>query len=90
MPQAFIFCAGDRLILLERGSAMKILRLKQVITMTGLSRSSIYRHGPTRRRVGPNAVGWLESDVVDWMKSRPLIESASVDVSGGFGRPPHL
>jgi predicted DNA-binding transcriptional regulator AlpA len=39
---------------------MKFLRLKQVIDMTGLSRSSIYRHGPPRRRVGPNAVGWLE------------------------------
>jgi len=67
---------------------MKILRLKQVIQMTGLSRSSIYRHGPTRRQVGPNAVGWLESEVLDWMQSRPLIERASLDVSGGFGKPP--
>jgi integrase len=64
--------------------------VRELLAMTGLSRSSIYRHGPTRRRVGPNAVGWLESDVVDWMKSRPLIQSASVNVGGGFGRPPHL
>jgi prophage regulatory protein len=67
---------------------MKILRLNQVIEMTGLSRSSIYRHGPARRQVGPNAVGWLESDILEWMQSRPRIEPASIDVSGGFGKPP--
>ena len=69
---------------------MKILRLNQVIEMTGLSRSSIYRHGPARRQVGPNAVGWLESDVLEWMQSRPRIEPASIDVSGGFGKPRSL
>ena len=52
---------------------MKILRLNQVIEMTGLSRSSIYRHGPPRRRVGPNAVGWLVgSSQTSWNGCSPV------------------
>src|SRR4051794_28088822 len=62
------------------GSCMKLLRLQQVIEMTGLSRSTIYRYEgsavfPKRRKTGPNTVRWLEDDVVRWMTSRP---SASI------------
>lgn len=57
---------------------MKLLRLAQVIEMTGLSRSTIYRYEsasafPKRRRTGPNSVRWLEDDVVKWMESRPSV-----------------
>lgn len=52
----------------------QILRIQRVIQVTGLSRSSIYRleregEFPSRRRLGPNTVGWLEEDVVAWMRS---------------------
>jgi prophage regulatory protein len=55
---------------------MKLLRLQEVIQMTGLSRSTIYRYGsaavfPKRRRAGPNSVRWLDADVVKWMETRP-------------------
>lgn len=71
---------------------MKMLRLDEVMKMTGLSRSSIYRYEstaafPKRRRVGPNAVRWLDTDVEEWMQSRPAID-APANVSEGFGKPP--
>ena len=61
--------------------SVSILRLKQVITQTGLSRSTIYdkmnnnsaRFDPTfpkQVNLGTGSVGWLESEVVDWIKSR--------------------
>jgi prophage regulatory protein len=81
------FRAGQLCTLTGR-MTMKILRLKQVVEMTGLSRSSIYRHGPPRRQVGPNAVGWLESDVMQWIQSRPPVESPALDMGAGFGKPP--
>ena len=51
------------------------LRRKQVETRTGLSRSTIYQHikdGAFPRPVllGARAVGWLESDVSDWIAAR--------------------
>jgi prophage regulatory protein len=63
---------------------MKLLRLEEVIEMTGLSRSSIYRYEgnsafPKRRRTGPNTVRWLEADVVAWMESRPVIVPVQIE-----------
>lgn len=28
---------------------------------------------PTRRRIGPNRVGWLEAEIDQWLRSRPSI-----------------
>lgn len=58
-----------------------ILRLKQVIERTGLSRSTIYdrmnvkspRHDasfPKQMGLGGDAVGWLEDDINVWIESR--------------------
>jgi len=51
------------------------LRRKQVETRTGLSRSTIYQYikdgaFPKPVPLGPRAVGWLESDVRDWIAAR--------------------
>ena len=51
------------------------LRRKQVETRTGLSRSTIYQYikdgfFPKPIPLGPRAVGWLESDVSDWIAAR--------------------
>jgi prophage regulatory protein len=56
---------------------MKLLRLEEVIAMTGLSRSSIYRYEinsafPKRRQTGRNTVRWLEADIVAWIESGPV------------------
>lgn len=61
-----------------------IIRRKQVEARTGLSRSSIYarlRHNPKRPRdydptfpkpvsVGARAVGWIESEIEDWIAAQ--------------------
>ena len=51
------------------------LRRKQVETRTGLSRSTIYQYVkdgafPKPVPLGPRAVGWLESDVSQWIAAR--------------------
>lgn len=61
---------------------MRILRAEEVTQRTGLSRSSIRRledagSFPSRRRLTPNGVGWIESEVEDWIESRPRAEGAS-------------
>lgn len=54
---------------------MKILRFPAVIAMTGIPRSSLYRyiklgHFPPSTKLGPRAVGWLESDIHAWLAGR--------------------
>ncbi len=56
---------------------MKLLRTKQVVQVTGLSRMTIYRLEksgafPARRQLGLNSVAWLEQDVTAWVGSRPV------------------
>ncbi len=54
---------------------MRILRLKEVIHMTGLSKSTIYDRMPTGQfpkcfPLGGRIVGWSELDVNDWIKEK--------------------
>lgn len=54
------------------------LRRKQVEIRTGLSRSTIYQYikdgaFPKPVPLGPRAVGWLESDVSEWIVTRVRI-----------------
>lgn len=53
-----------------------IQRLPDVLTRTRLGRSSIYEaikagNFPAPVKLGPRAVGWLESDIDAWIESRP-------------------
>ena len=52
-----------------------ILKLSDVIARTKLSRSSIYAyvaqgHFPQPVNLGPRSVGWIESDIHEWIRSR--------------------
>lgn len=54
----------------------RILRLPAVLQATGLSKASVYlgiRNGnfPPPVKLGARAVGWPESTIADWVKSRP-------------------
>ncbi|HHK9598087.1 TPA: helix-turn-helix transcriptional regulator [Klebsiella pneumoniae] len=62
---------------------MKILRLPEVVKKAGIKRSTIYdwlntkspRYDPTfpiQRRLGTKSVGWLESELDDWINNRPM------------------
>ena len=51
------------------------MRLPEVVQMTGVSRSTIYRwmangEFPKQVSLGGNTVAWLESDVEDWIQRR--------------------
>ncbi len=56
-------------------AALAILRRKQVEARTGLSRSTIYARVadgtfPRPVNIGPRAVGWVESEVTDWLNTQ--------------------
>ncbi len=53
----------------------RIIRLRGVIALTGLSRSSIYAFVKANRfpkpiQLGLRCVGWLEKEVEAWIKTR--------------------
>ncbi len=55
--------------------SVRIVRLKEVVRRTGVSRSRLYelmKAGlfPQRLKLGLRAVGWLESDVEAWIQAR--------------------
>lgn len=54
---------------------MKIIRLKDVIETTGLARSTVYKYVaegffPKPISLGDRCVGWVESEVHDWIIAR--------------------
>ena len=54
---------------------MRIIRLKEVMVLTGLARSTIYKFVsvdlfPKPISLGDRCVGWLESEVHDWILSK--------------------
>ena len=53
----------------------RIIRAKEVVEMTGLSRTTIwrmerYKSFPARVSLGKNSVGWKMSDIQNWVKTR--------------------
>jgi prophage regulatory protein len=54
---------------------VNMLRLNLVRKKVGLCTSSIYQmmsegRFPNSRKIGTRAVGWIESEVDDWLRSR--------------------
>ena len=54
----------------------RMLRLPEVVQITGLSRQTLYRgmaEGwfPAGRLLGPRAVGWPDDVIDSWMETRP-------------------
>jgi prophage regulatory protein len=53
----------------------RFIRLPEVLHLTGLSRSTIYRmegrgEFPKRRQLGASCVGWDFAEVLGWIDSR--------------------
>lgn len=66
--------------------AERILRLPQVEEMVGLRRSRIddlVKAGvmpqPVRLHPGGRAIGWLESELLAWIRTRPRVVYPSTD-----------
>jgi len=58
----------------------KIIRPKDLCEILSVSRTTLWRMEkedclPNRRQFSKRSVGWLESDIEEWMKSRPQINS---------------
>jgi prophage regulatory protein len=54
---------------------IKIYRLPEVLDLTGLCRSGVYKaltakDFPEPVKLGKRAVGWLETDLMAWVQSR--------------------
>lgn len=67
---------------------MRIIRLKEVIDSTGLARSTIYKYigegtFPKPVSLGDRCVGWVDSEVHDWILAR-IEERDSVNEPPGF------
>lgn len=64
----------------------RIIRKPELLQITGVSIATIYRwiadgHFPAPVRLGPNATGWRESAIQEWLESREPIASSGPDSS---------
>jgi len=55
---------------------MKVLRANEVSRMLGISKATLWRWArqpdfPRPRKLGARAVGWLQSEIEQWLKDRP-------------------
>lgn len=55
-----------------------MLNIKQVAEISGLSRTTLWRlekHGdfPKRRQISTRRVGWVESEVENWLKAKVAV-----------------
>lgn len=70
---------------------MRIIRLKEVIDSTGLARSTIYKYigegtFPKPVSLGDRCVGWVDSEVHDWILARIEERDLAVSASARPGR----
>lgn len=54
---------------------MRVLRMKMVVEITGLARSTVYKYiaegiFPKPITLGGRSVGWVESEVFAWIQAR--------------------
>jgi prophage regulatory protein len=64
------------------------LRIREVSRVTGLPRATIYEMAakgtfPRQVRLSPRAVGWVESEILDWQRSKIALRDASVEQAHG-------
>ena len=78
-PARVLHEAGPSPRATTRANNGRILRLPNVCSLTGFGRSMIYQmeaehRFPRRIKIGDRAVGWIESEVQEWVQQR--IESS--------------
>ncbi len=60
---------------MDEEKPIKLLKIREVVKITGLSKSSIYDQMsrdefPRPISLGPKSVAWLESEVLEWITNR--------------------
>ena len=63
--------------LTEANRGLKLLDLKATCEKTNLSRSMLWKTRksddfPKPRQITPKRIGWIESEIDDWIMSRPI------------------
>lgn len=56
----------------------RYLRVSEVLTLAGISRTTLYRWlklgiFPKRHQLGPGLVGFVEEEVREWLANRPEV-----------------
>lgn len=72
---------------------MRLIRLKEVILVTGLARSTIYKYiaeksFPKPVSLGERCVGWVDDEVQDWIVAR--VEERNVAQGTVVAKPDRL
>jgi len=71
---------GIQIMAAENSNRFVVLRLPKVKARAGISRSAIYQkmangEFPKSISLGPRAVGWLESNIDEWIAQRIAVSS---------------
>ena len=71
----------------------RILRLPEVLELTGLSKASVYRlmgagTFPAPRQLGPRAVGWPEGLIAEWISALPPVPTFVTTLRVGTPKKP--
>jgi predicted DNA-binding transcriptional regulator AlpA len=69
---------------------MRMIDCREVMDRTGLSRTTLWRLErarafPPRRRLTSNRVGWIENEIEEWLRSRPLGLTQNGEIRGMSG-----
>lgn len=71
---------------------MRLIRLKEVMRVTGLARSTVYKYiaeeaFPKPVALGERCVGWVDDEVQDWIMARIEERNVTQSVAVRPGRP---
>lgn len=66
----------------------RILRTNELAERLGISRVTLWRWErqglvPRKRRLGPNTVGWLESEIEAWFATTAAVAPEHTDATAG-------
>jgi prophage regulatory protein len=64
----------------------RILRVRDLPAIVGMSRTTIYEREargefPARRSLGGGRIGWLESEIQEWIRTRPVVTPCAADAA---------
>ncbi len=88
MNESILQAILEKLTNLEAASAeIKVIRMPELEEKTGLNRVTIYRmvkegEFPRQREISSRNVGWLSTDVDQWLINRPVAGTPELTQGG--------